>query len=704
MDKKSELLHTLKEYNNPLVIILTGTIIGTTFYFKETSFIILFGTFIIVSLLVFIQQKYLILAVSILFGYIYSYLCMEIFTGNLNYLLNKKNIFIGEIASNPDNNSWLEKKYTLHVKAIFKFKTHVNFKAQVQGSTYEEYEIGDLVQITGVLKQPRSSFLPGFFDEKRFLLTRGIRYIIKAEKSSLVFLDEPKETIFRKKINELRNKILTSNIKNIKEDNLNLINGIIFGSKASKLNIDLREKIRDLGLAHIVSASGFNVSILACGTFFLLQFIYKRNLLTTFITIFFIFIYSAIADFSNSIIRASAFTILVLIGSTFNKKIKILPGISLIVLFFFLLSPVNLLDIGLQLSFVAFLGLILFFNEIKNTLLPKLPKYFHYIILIFLQSLIAQIFVMPLIIFYFHNIQVLSLISNLIAVPLASCILMLGIINSIIIFIPIINNLSFILSYPLNFFSSLFLSWIELLNNFPLKNIFIPNLNFYFLPIVYVFIVLLIIIVFLPSVRIKTSIMLLLFILIVCISNIFIAKENYIKIFFIKKYNQDLILIILPYSRSYLLATKYDENDIKKIKEYLRLNSIKSEINLLSNTQIVKEVNNEEIFKNTKNYTSIRYKDFTLEIIKNYKDTMISEPFCTKLPILKKDDPMLKDLIKEQPNCLIVNDYKKLSKRAYQNIKFLKSLNSKIYFLSETGTILVTSNGKKHFIKTDEKL
>ena len=70
-----------------------------------------------------------------------------------------------------------------------------------------------------------------------------------------------------------------------------------------------------------------------------------------------------------------------------------------------------------------------------------------------------------------------------------------------------------------------------------------------------------------------------------------------------------------------------------------------------------------------------------------------------KLPILMKKDPPFNAIFSSYPEVLIVNDYKKLSKNSYKNIDWLKGVrgikrqNFKTYFLSETGTITLITDG-----------
>ena len=331
-------------------------LLGTTFSFQDIKSIycILVCLVGLVLFLYFRNLKILVLVISILVGFFYSNYHSSNALHSLEPYLNKENIYIGKVLSIENSSDRFVKKYYFEVSKVINNNTsakNLSSTILVLGAKYEEYSPGDIVQVTGTLKSPKSALLPGLFDERKYLLTKNIYYILKAEQGSLVFLDTSNSSNFIRFINNTRNKLLESNNNSLDSDNASLINGIVVGSKASKLKEKLNERIRDLGLSHITSASGFNVAILSGVIFALFGFFLKRNkLVPSIFSIFFILLYCALADCSASIVRATIFLVLVITGNLFDKKPKVLPGVSFIVLMFFFVNPLSLLDIGLQLS------------------------------------------------------------------------------------------------------------------------------------------------------------------------------------------------------------------------------------------------------------------------------------------------------------------------------------------------------------------
>lgn len=693
------LIVTLREYKNPLVVFCSGILIGTIFYFQNIKLVILISLCLILLILFlfFKSKKIILFTVATILSYFYTVNYLQFARPNTDQFLHERYIYIGEIKSKANNNTF-NKTYDFKLKTIQAQNSQKKWKIndcniQVAGSKYEEYETGDIVQITGRLKIPKSAILPGLFDERKYLLTKNIYYLLKADNGSLVFLDKAKSTGITKAINKLRDKLLSINKTYLNGEKLSLVNGVIFGSKASTLSSKLKEKIRNLGLSHITSASGFNVSILAFGVFALFGFFnYRKKIFPTVVCICAVLVYSAIADFSPSIIRATVFIILLLLGNLFDKKIKILPGISLIIIIFFLFNPANLLDIGLQLSILGFLGLDLFASE-------AIGENKSWFLNIFYQSLFAQIMVIPLIAFYFHNIQLLGLISNLVAVPLASLILMTGLINIMFFGIPGIN---YVFQKILFYSSGSFIRWVNYLDKFEFKQIFLPSLNFYLLILTYAMVLFLLLAFFIRFSKIKFFISLFILTLTFFTTYTMTDTGKYLKIFFLPVYNQDSILIMPPKERPIYLSTRPQDFHHQHLKEFLVLSNCSFNTisyNLKNKTKVYfpsKYVTDE------RNKIKVRYKNLSVDIVKNYIDRISSEAEYIKLPLLNKKDPSLNEIFNTLPKTIIINDVKKLSGKSKKDILWLKSQPLKSYLLSETGTITLISDGNKSNLITSE--
>lgn len=109
-------------------------------------------------------------------------------------------------------------------------------------------------------------------------------------------------------------------------------------------------------------------------------------------------------------------------------------------LFLLLIDPFYLYDVGFQLSYIAVFSIMKFYPIIYKSWQPK-NKYIRWIWSLFLVGLSAQIIVLPISLYYFHQFPILFFLSNLLVVPLLQPILIGGIIMLLLGTLNILPNL-----------------------------------------------------------------------------------------------------------------------------------------------------------------------------------------------------------------------------------------------------------------------
>lgn len=691
-----------QDIKNPLFVVFCGVFFALFYLWFNTQILILVFIVTGVSGIFFRKRIFVVLAYSFFCALIYSGIYFSLQFRNLDFLLDKKTIYFGSVMSDAKPQGFYIKSFKFLLDGfIDETGAYKKIKSEVlvNSSFFEEYEIGDFIQIKGEIVKPEGALLPGMYDEKKRLLIDGINYKLKSSQGGLVYLGENKSFLILKRVNQLRKRFFLHNKINLSK-NLNecfIVDGIIFGSKASDLSKELKDKFRSLGLSHITAASGFNVSILSGFIFFVFNFLIRKNrrlkIIPYAVSFFAVVFYSAMADFSPSILRASIFIILVLISNFLSKKLKIIPVVSLILLLFFFSFPLSLMDVGLQLSVFAFLGLALFYGIIQDNIFQYISNYLKLPISILLQTLIAQIFVMPLILFYFHNIQILSLVSNLFAIPISVLILFTGIVYIISSAFFGLNFISVLIAQALIKLASIFLAWVNFLYLFQFKEFLISRVNLITITLLYLLIFSIFILLLNP--KNKTLKFLVLSSIILIFANIyFFSQDRKLKIFCLSKYNIDSILVVLPVKDTYLFSNRISPEFLEDINYFIQLNGLSGSLRYFTfnNTENV----HNEFINNLPEKVTVKYKEFLFESYKDYPISGTENPDFIKLPIMKKSDPTLNSVLTFNPAYLIVNDNKKLSKKSLNDKLWLKKNFNNIYFLSETGTIALVTDGCNH--------
>ena len=187
-----------------------------------------------------------------------------------------------------------------------------------------------------------------------------------------------------------------------------LLCGMLLGGSVG-LSDEAREIFAANGLAHLLSVSGTHFALLAGFLLLLLQPVpIKARKICVFLLLCG---YALLCGVKPPIVRALCMSAVLLFGGSGAARGNLLCLIAMVLLCF---SPAWLLDVGFQLSFGAVAGLI--------WLYPKLKGYFcHYLPVILGEAMAiamaAQLAVLPLLVAYFHQLPLISIVSNVLLVP-----------------------------------------------------------------------------------------------------------------------------------------------------------------------------------------------------------------------------------------------------------------------------------------------
>ena len=190
-------------------------------------------------------------------------------------------------------------------------------------------------------------------------------------------------------------------------------------------NKELLNTYKQLGIIHIVAISGMHLEIIFKNILRITSWLPRKKLLMTvelFIVLGFVWTYTLMAFASPSIVRAALFFSIYYIGKFRGASSFTLNVIAGGILIFLLFDIKNLENIGLQLSYAAVLGIHLFY-PLLNKMMPMDNP-----ILVFFWSnlcisIAAQLTTLPILLYYFHQLASMVLISNFIMVPLSTLLL-----------------------------------------------------------------------------------------------------------------------------------------------------------------------------------------------------------------------------------------------------------------------------------------
>ena len=255
----------------------------------------------------------------------------------------------------------------------------------------------------------------------------------------------------------------------------------------SGLNSTIKQDFSRAGASHILAVSGMHVGIIFTAISTLIGLISKSRkfqLFGSIISIFFLWFYAFICGLQPSIIRACTMFTVPIIAKFLNRDNISFNSLLFTAFCMVIYDYTYLFNLGFQLSFLAVAGILLFYEKIFN-ILPLQNKILIWLWSMTSVSIAAQITTLPLTIYYFHNIPIFSLLSNLIVVPLATLIIYFS--GGLLIFQ--LTSLSKFISLIINKLSNTLNSTIENFSHFEYATI--ENINISIFQVILIYLIIL---------------------------------------------------------------------------------------------------------------------------------------------------------------------------------------------------------------------
>lgn len=200
-----------------------------------------------------------------------------------------------------------------------------------------------------------------------------------------------------------------------------IASGLIVGGSA-RVSGELNEVFSRAGVLHILAVSGMHVGYMAAFlglVLFLVPVDYRFKFV---IIMAGLILYAGVTGFCPSVCRATLMAFLFGIATVLQRNVDHLHIINMTAIFFLIASPLLLFDISAQLSFAAVYGIIYLYPKLEAMIRKARRRCLKLLLNSMAVSVSAQVFVAPLLIYYFHRLPTYAIFSNLLIVPLASVI------------------------------------------------------------------------------------------------------------------------------------------------------------------------------------------------------------------------------------------------------------------------------------------
>lgn len=287
-----------------------------------------------------------------------------------------------------------------------------------------EYRRNDGVIIPQQLTAISNPGNPGSFDYAGYAAHNNLFHQAFLSTGDILLI--PGKDIAPHPLEPLRNNLIAAIRRNIRDSTTSALTEAMLLNERTMLNDELWQAYSATGIVHIIAISGAHV-VLFCQIILILLFLLrsrKWNVLKYSVAIVFVWLYIAITGYPPSAVRAAMMFTLYAFGIMLNRQGSPVNTWAASGFLLLCVCPGWLYDVGFQLSFLAVLSIMLFYQPLCRLWVPRLV-----LLRLLWQSLAlsiaVQILVFPLAIYYFHQFPLWVLAANIPA-GLFSVILMSG--------------------------------------------------------------------------------------------------------------------------------------------------------------------------------------------------------------------------------------------------------------------------------------
>ena len=281
-------------------------------------------------------------------------------------------------------------------------------------------QCGDEIEAVSEVELPKGVRNPGGFDEMLYLRSEGVYYKAYADTANVTGYRGGIGIAFvraKQALAGVVDRIFEADIAPIAK-------GMLLGDK-SGLDEETYAAFKDTGMAHVLAVSGLHAGILIGFVYYLLRLLRLGRTPRLILSLAFIVVYACVTGLSPSIVRAGIMASALLLGHHFGRQTDALNYLALAFIISLLLNPLGLFMAGFQLSFGAVLGILTLGAQVKRWMDKKLPRRLDKLSAALSASTGATAGTAPLLAAAFNRVSMLSILLNIVVIPIASAAIVL---------------------------------------------------------------------------------------------------------------------------------------------------------------------------------------------------------------------------------------------------------------------------------------
>ncbi|MEY2490678.1 MAG: competence protein ComEC [Verrucomicrobiota bacterium] len=346
-------------------------------------------------------------------------------------------------------------------------------------------EFGDEVKLFGTAERIGEPRNPGEFDMRSYLARQDVQreLIVRYPENGVVLSQTGGNLILRAAQNSRgwMQAVLSRDLAN-SPDVMGSINGMVLGLRHQTPE-DIEEPFQQTGTLHLFAVAGLHVGIMARLLWIVATVARLPRKWTTALIIPTLLFYAAVTGLHTSSVRAAVMSAVLLAGFFVERKVFALNSLAAAATLILCWNTNELFSVGFQLSFSVVAAIVLLAGPTYRFLRrrfqadPFLPRslfgarrriaghFGSWLARASSVSFAAWIGSLPLMIWYYHLVTPISLLANLVVVPIAFLVLASGLMSMVAA--PLSNWLSVVFNNANWFLTKIILGAVHLFAQIP---------------------------------------------------------------------------------------------------------------------------------------------------------------------------------------------------------------------------------------------
>lgn len=282
-----------------------------------------------------------------------------------------------------------------------------------------EYKLGQSVAVQGFLALPDTASNDGGFDMQNYYRAKGYDYVLF---EAAVMAQGSRYDIVLELLNAVKQYAQKQLYRFLTDEDAGIMAAMLLGDKGN-MDGEVKTLYREAGIYHILAVSGLHISLLGGGLYKILKILRCRLSLAAIAALSMIWLYGLMIGMPPSAFRAIVMFGFGLAAVNVHRSHDRITSLAVAGCCLILWEPSLFFDSGVQLSFLAVLGIICLYPSFLGLHRYRM-KYADGLWVSFAVTYIT----LPVIMKTYYEVPVYALVANVCVVPLVPVLLMAGIV------------------------------------------------------------------------------------------------------------------------------------------------------------------------------------------------------------------------------------------------------------------------------------